>query len=394
MKISINISIYFLIAIACITILAPFSIDAYIPASVDISKDLLASANLVQLSIAIFLMGFSLGPLIFGPLSDAFGRRKLIFLSLIFFSLFSLLCSLSTNIYLLIIFRFFQAVSGSVGTVCGRAAVADLFSGDKLAKNYSILGLILTIAPILAPIIGGWINEYYGWRYIFVFMSISGALFFLISFFNIPETLKSKNRTVFDFKNIFFNYIRILKNRNAFLYILFLSATSAIFFAFLAASPFLYIQQFGLTPVQYSYVFGTGAIIAAISNIINIRLTSIIGYKKIIFITCYLILLNAIILLLGGLEILDRWAIYLSGLLFMGLFHIANATSLTGLMDEFEKNKGAANALAISFRFGFGMIGAGCVSIMNDKTIYPYILTVMLFSCLALISGLKAIRNN
>ena len=73
-----------------------------------------------------------------------------------------------------------------------------------------------------------------------------------------------------------------------------------------------------------------------------------------------MILLNAIVLFFGGLEILDRWSIYLSGLLFMGLFHIANATSLTGLMDEFEKNKGAANALAISLRFGFGMIGAGC----------------------------------
>ena len=382
MKISINISIYFLVSVACITILAPFSIDAYIPATVDISKELLASSNSVQLSIAIFLMGFSLGPLIFGPLSDAFGRRKLICLSLIFFSLFSFLCSLSTNIYLLIFFRFFQAVSGSVGTVCGRAAVADLFSGNKLAKNYSILGLILTIAPILAPIIGGWINEYFGWRYIFVFMALSGALFFLISFFNIPETLKFKDRTVFNFKDIFLSYI------------LFLSSTSAVFFAFLAASPFLYIQQFGLTPIQYSYVFGSGAVIAAVSNIINIKFTSIVGYKKIIVITCYLILLNAIVLFFGGLEILDRWSIYLSGLLFMGLFNIANATSLTGLMDEFEKNKGAANALAISLRFGFGMIGAGCVSIMNDKTIYPYVCTVMFFSCFAIISGLKAVRNN
>ena len=172
-----------------------------------------------------------------------------------------------------------------------------------------------------------------------------------------------------------------------------MSSTSAVFFAFLAASPFLYIQQFGLTPIQYSYVFGSGAVIAAVSNIINIKFTSIIGYKKIIVICCYLILLNAIVLFSGGLEILDRWSIYLSGLLFMGLFHIANATSLAGLMDEFEKNKGAANALAISLRFGFGMIGAGSVSIMNDKTIYPYIFTVMFFSCFAMISGLKAVRN-
>ncbi len=161
-------------------------------------------------------------------------------------------------------------------------------------------------------------------------MALSGALFFLISFFNIPETLKLKDRTFFDFNGVFLSYIRILKNRTALFYILFLSSTSAVFFAFLAASPFLYIQQFGLTPIQYSYVFGSGAVIAAFSNIINIKFTFIIGYKKIIVITCYLILLNAIVLFFGGLEILDRWSIYLSGLLFMGLFHIANATSLTG----------------------------------------------------------------
>ena len=118
-------------------------------------------------------------------------------------------------------------------------------------------------------------------------MALSGALFFLISFFNIPETLKLKDRTVFDFKDIFLSYIRILKNRNALFYILFLSSTSAVFFAFLAASPFLYIQQFGLTPIQYSYVFGSGAVIAAVSNIINIKFTSIIGYKKIIVIFQY-----------------------------------------------------------------------------------------------------------
>ncbi len=353
-----------------------------------------ASENLVQVSIAIFLLGFSLGPLVFGPLSDAFGRRKLIYLSLLMFSFFSLLCCFSFNIYLLILFRFFQAVSGSIGTVCGRAAIADLLSGNELAKKYSLLGLILTIAPILAPIIGGWINEIFGWRYIFVFMTVFGLIFVSISLLYVPETLAKDKRIKFSFKGVLSNYLSILKNKTAIFYIIFLSSSSAVFFAFLTASPFLYIQKFGLTPIEYSYIFGAGALIAALSNLINIKLTSLLGYKGVVWWICYLILANSIILFLGGIGYFDRWSIYLSGLLFMGLFHIANATSLTGLMDQFEKGKGSANALAISLRFGFGMLGAIFVSLMSNETIYPYVCTVLIFSSLATITGLKAISQN
>ena len=139
------------------------------------------------------------------------------------FSVFSILCSLSFNIYLLIIFRFFQAVFGSVSTVCGRAAIADLLSGNELAKKYSLLGLLLTVAPILAPIIGGWINEIFGWRYIFVFMTLFGIVLVLISYFFVHETLAYEKRTNFNLKNILFNYFLIIKNKTALFYILFLS---------------------------------------------------------------------------------------------------------------------------------------------------------------------------
>jgi len=293
----------------------------------------------------------------------------------------------------LIFFRFFQAVSGGISTVCGRAAIADLLTGNELAKAYSLLGLILTIAPIIAPLIGGWINVILGWRFIFLFMTIFGLIFLLISFINITETLKNENRTKFKINNIFSSYLAIINNRNALFYILFSSSSSAVFFAFLAASPFLYINKFNLTPIEYSYVFGAGAIIAGLSNVINIKLTSILGYKSIICWVCFLIFSNAILSFLGGYGIFERWSIYLSGLLFMGLFHIANATSLTGLMDEFKKGKGTANALAISLRFGFGMLGAGMVSVLSNETIYPYIYTVLVFSIMASISGLVAISR-
>ena len=100
------------------------------------------------------------------------------------------------------------------------------------------------------------------------------------------------------------------------------------------------------------------------------------------------IIINAFLLLLGGFNYLGRWAFFLSGLLFMGLFHVSNANALTGLMDQFDKGKGTATALAFFFRFGLGMVGAITVSIFNNGTVFPYVFTVMFFSLLALISGL------
>ena len=382
---------YFILTIACITVLAPFSIDAYLPALVNISLELETSENLAQLTIAIFLLGFSLGPLIFGPLSDSLGRRKLIIISLIMFCIFSFLCSLSSNIYLLILFRFFQAVSGSVSTVCGRAAVADLFTGNELVKKLSLIGLMLNIAPLLAPIIGGWINLLYGWRVIFLFIGIFGLLFVLLSFFMVPETLEPKKRVHFKISQIFKIYLNILKNKSALAHIIFLAASSSVFFAYLSITPFLYINKFNMSPILYSYIFALGAVIAMLSNVLVMNISSIVGYKNIIKWVCILSILNALILFFGGIEILGRWSIYFSGLMFMGLFHVANVTSLTGILDEFKKGKGAATALATSLRFAFGMLGAVIVSISNNETIFPYIIVVLIFSIISSLAGFLAV---
>ena len=122
---------------------------------------------------------------------------------------------------------------------------------------------------------------------------------------NISETLKTENRTKFKINNILSSYLTILKNKKAIFYILFLSSSSAVFFAFLTASPFLYINKFNLTPIEYSYVFGAGAMVAALSNVINIKMTPILGYKNIIWWICLLIFANASLLFLGGYGILE-----------------------------------------------------------------------------------------
>ncbi len=341
-----------------------------------------------QLTITIFLLGFSVGPLIFGPISDAIGRRKLINISLMIFSLFSLLCALSENIFLLLIFRFFQAVSGSIATVCGRASIADLLNGNELAKQLSIIGVFLNLAPILAPIFGAWVIFFFDWQYIFYFMFLFGMLIFFQSTIFIPETLKKVNRTKFDFYSIIINYKLILTDLTALSFIIFLSASASIFFAFLTASPFIYIQKFNFSPLSYSYIFGAGACITLLSNLVVYFLLQFINYRSIIALISILMTINSFVLFLGGIEILGRWAIYLPGLTFMALFHIANVTGITGLMDIYkDKLKGTASALAISFRFAFGMLGSFLVSIFFNGTLWPYIFVVMIFTIITSFFG-------
>ena len=379
---------FFIPTIAVITVLAPFAIDVSLPSLPSIAIYLSTSDHLVQYTITVFLLGFALGPLIFGPISDALGRRKLINISLLSFSIFSFLCAISENIIILLIFRFFQAVSGSIATVCGRACLADLLRGNELAKQLSIIGVLLNLAPILAPIFGAWLILYLDWQFIYYFMFICGLLFLIQSFIFIPETLKIENRITLNFTNIFKSYKIILTNKVSVLFILFLSSSSAVFFAFLTSSPYIYIEKFSMSPLAYSYIFGAGACLTLLSNLLVYWLLKYINYRNIITLISILMILNSIILFLGGCQILGRWAIYLPGLTFMALFHIANVTGLTGLLDLYKKKlKGTASALAISFRFAFGMVGSLLVSIFFNSSLWPYIIVVILFTIITSLSG-------
>lgn len=379
---------FFIPTIAVITVLAPFAIDVSLPSLPFIAIYLSTSDKLAQYTITVFLLGFALGPLIFGPISDALGRRKLINVSLLSFSIFSLLCAISENIIILLIFRFLQAVSGSIATVCGRACIADLLSGNELAKQLSIIGVLLNLAPILAPIFGAWVILYFEWQFTYYFMCICGFLFLIQSIIFIPETLKLENRITLDFLNVFQSFKLILSNKVAMLFILYLSSSSAVFFAFLTSSPYIYIEKFSISPLAYSYIFGAGACITLLSNLLVYWFLKYINYRSIITLISFLMIFNSIILILGGFQILGKWAIYAPGLTFMALFHIANVTGLTGLLDLYKKKlKGTASALAISFRFTFGMIGSLLVTLFFNSTMWPYIIVVMIFTLITSSSG-------
>ena len=162
----------FIVILAMLTSITPLAIDVYLPSFVQIAEYFYTSTDEIEITLSIFLLGFGLGQLFGGPLSDKYGRKIFIFIGLSIYIIFSFMITLSDNIYELWLFRFFQALGGGFAVVNTNAIVRDIYSGKEGAKIFSIISMIMMIAPMLAPMIGATILHFFNWKYIFIFLSI------------------------------------------------------------------------------------------------------------------------------------------------------------------------------------------------------------------------------
>lgn len=385
MRIQSQISNGVLFLLIAMTALGPFSIDAYLPALPSISHDLSTSESTVQLTLASFLLGLAIGPIIIGPLSDSFGRRSVIIWGLVGYIGSSIICATTLNVEYLIIFRFFQAVSVAAVMTASSAVLADVYSGDELSKKSSLLYVFMSIAPMIAPIIGGQINDLLGWQAIFWALVVISVPLMISSYIKIPETLADHERIKFSPINSIIGYMKLLSNVSTVAYAISAGSVSAIFFAYVAATPFIYIESYGMSEEYFAYFFAFGAVIAILANWINILLVDKIGYKKMLIVQSVFIVLVGLLLIIGTLGFADRWAIYAAGFLMMGSMHIICTNTLTGIMNDTQQ-KGTASALMLSSRFGGGMLGVACISALQGTQQLNYGIILLVF---ALISGIS-----
>jgi DHA1 family bicyclomycin/chloramphenicol resistance-like MFS transporter len=381
-----------LVLLAVIVMLAPFAIDAYLPALGLIAVDLHAAEALVQYSIGAFLFGTALGPLFTGPLSDAIGRRPVLIWGLAGFGVFSVACAVVNNAEMLVVFRFFQAVSGGASLLAGRTLLADLYSGDALAQKQSMIQMVMVLAPMLAPVLGGWVSEIWGWRYIFWGLAIGAAAAFAASAVKLPETLVPQKRQSLQLMRVLAGYLGVMRNRVAMMYVCTISAMSGVFFVYVSATPFLYMETYGLSVQGYAWMFAAGAALAGVANFANIFVVGRIGYRNALMIQGMLTMACGAILFGGAFGLFGRWAIFGPGLLMMPLLHVVGSNSLTGMMDQFESRKGTASAFALSARFSTGMIAVALVGVFQGSIETRYGLIFFVFAAIAGISAQMAVR--
>jgi MFS transporter, DHA1 family, multidrug resistance protein len=249
--------------LAALGMLGPFSIDTFFPAFKDVARDFSASDVQMQMTISLYLLGFALTSLIYGPLSDAYGRRPVILWSLHVFVLASIGATLAPSIEVLLVFRFAQGLSAGAGTIVGRAIVRDCYDGADAQRLMSRITLIFALAPAIAPIIGGMIHAVSPWRAIFVAITLFGAALLLLTWARLSETHPPERREPFALNSLLNTCVGIFLNVRFGLYCTAAAFNFGALFLYIASAPAIVLDLLKLQPTQFAYLF-----IPAIAGII------------------------------------------------------------------------------------------------------------------------------
>lgn len=263
--------LWLLVVLGSLSAFAPAATDLYLPAFPDVAVAFGVDPGAVQFTLSASLLGMALGQLLYGPLSDRYGRRAPLIVGLTVFMVSSLACAVAPSLSALVLFRFLQALGGSAGMVISRAIIRDLYSGAEMARMLSAMMTVFAIAPVLAPSLGAAILAFASWHWLFVVLA-AFALYCLIGVLTLPETLPSERRTDHGLVGSMRAYGQIATNP------VFRRATtiatmgSAMLFAYIASSPVVFIDSFGVSTLTYAVLFGVNSLALAFGAQLNMRL--------------------------------------------------------------------------------------------------------------------------
>lgn len=343
--------------IALLATIGPLGIDMYLPSIPAMAQSLNSGEGAVQLSLMTFFVGLMLGQLIYGPLSDKFGRKPLIYLGLSIFTLGSIACSIVETVQQLQWLRFVQGLGGSIGMVIAFAIIKDQFQGPAMGKMMSMVLAILGLSPVAAPLIGDGLQHLGSWRAIFIFLAIYGVMVMIAVASLLPETRSIEQRRCFKLSKTFSHYTTIITDPNFIIYALTLCIAQAGFFAYIAGSASVFISEYQLSSTQFSVLFAVNAIGLIAAAIFNPKLHEKFGPQKayITINTLYLIVITLLLLLMiMGVHNLMMICVGLFIVVALLGFIMPTGSQLA-LMNQHE-HAGTASALLGAMQFGFGAI--------------------------------------
>lgn len=374
-------------------LLGPFTIDMYLPSFPTIVEDYHTNASLVQISLTTCLLGLGLGQLVIGPMSDVQGRRKPLLIFIILYLLASLTCAISPNIYMFIASRFVQGFAAAGGLVISRAVVRDLYSGKELTKFFALLMLVGNLGPIVAPIVGGGILAFTNWTGVFFVLACVGLILFLTVTWKLEETLPVEKRVPSNFKQVVKNFGSLLKDRQFAGYALTQGFIIAGIFAYVSGIPFVYQNIYGVTPQQFSFLFGVNGIALIIGSQSVGRLNDIISEKT--FLKIGLILSNTAgaLLLIALLFKAPIVAVAIPIFFLVASIGIISTTSFALAMDTQGHIAGSASALLGLLPFVLGSLTAPLVGIAGEYNAIPMGIVIFSASFLAFLSYFGLVRK-
>ncbi|WP_286059332.1 multidrug effflux MFS transporter [Bacillus mojavensis] len=372
----------------------PLSLDMYLPALPQVAADLHTTASLAQLSLTFCLLGLALGQIIVGPLSDMKGRRKPLIISMVLYTLSSLLCAFSPSVAFLIIMRFIQGFTGAAGIVIARATARDMYSGKDLTAFFSLLMLVNGAAPILAPITGGFILQFTDWSTVFIVLAGIGCLIFVAVLTALPESLPPEKRTKGGLRETLTTFRHLLADR-AFMGFAFSQAFIMTgMFAYISGSPFVLQNIYGVSAQMFSMLFAiNGAGIIAATQMTG-RLAKNVDERKLFISGLLTSIIGSAALLLSLTFGLGLFAVCASLFIIVSSVGIVTTTGFTLAMQKQEKGAGSAAALLGLLPFIGGAIAAPLVGVAGEESAWPMALSIFGFDVLAILSYVFLVRRN
>lgn len=366
----------FIMTLGILSMLPPFGVDMYLPSFLEIAKDLKISPEQVQHTLTAFAYGMAFGQLFWGPFGDSFGRKPIILLGVIIGAITALVLTEINSIGNFTALRFVQGFFGAAPVVLSGALLRDLFRKNELSKVISTITLVFMIAPLVAPIIGGYIVKYFHWHAIFYVIALMGALSTLLVFFIIPETHKKENRIPLRLNIIARNFMSLWKQKEVLGYMFAASFGFGGLFAFVTAGSIVYIGIYGIPVDQFGYFFMLNIAIMTLASFLNGRFVTKIGAETMLRIGIAIQFLSGMWLILTALFDFGFWSMAIGVAFFVGQNPLISSNAMASILEKFPTISGTANSLVGSVRFATGAVMGSLVATMKMDTASPMLFTM------------------
>ena len=380
-------SIFWIMLLALFTSLGPLSIDMYLPALPQMATDFQVSTLQMANTLPAYFMGLAIGQLIYGPISDRIGRKKPLYFGMALYAVASLLCILAPDHWSLIAARILQALGGCVGVVMARAAIRDRLDVQSSAQAFAQMMIVMGVAPIMAPVIGAVMLQYFEWQSIFILLSIIGLICLLCVHFFFEETLKVENRLKLNFKQVLILYSNILQDKSFRLPMLAGCLSGASLFCYISSASAVFMDGYGLSQQQFAFAFALNAMGIILISACNKRLANQFNVFQRLKIGGLIQVSGAIILLIAGFLSIAPMA-----LVMLGMFLAVSGIGFTGpnamaiAMAQQGARAGTASAIMGSAQFACGLVGGVILNFLLWGALLNMALLMVMFTLTGLIA--------
>ena len=388
-----NTDILFILILGLLSMLTPLAIDMYLPSFGDIAQDLSVPKERIQTTLALFTLGFAFGQLLWGPLSDSFGRKLMILIGVLVAAFIALMLTQVDNIIHFYFLRFLQGFFGSAPAVVAGALLRDLFNKEAFSKMMSMVMMVTMIAPLVAPILGGYLADQFHWHSIFYLLSGLGFLSAFLVGFRIPESLPKERRIPLDLMGVLRNYRAVGTNKRVLGYIFTNAFSYSGMFCFLTSGSLVYTGVYGVAPKNFGYFFILNIGVMMVATFLSGRLVGKLGTERILRIGLLIQLIAGLWLALCALFHWGLWPVAFGVALYVGMVSVVSSNANAAVLELFPRTAGTANSLIGMFRFAIGAVIGAILAFFSAETEMPMLFAIALNILVAIVFYITLVRR-